>query len=303
MRVKKQKRHRRAVRFYAACFGFREPYKILCDGTFVHHLVVNQITPADTALVNILGAAVKLFTTRCAVEELKSVLGASYSESLDAARSLLTARCGHEKRRNTIDCITEVIGENNPEHFFVATQDADLRKMLQQIPGVPVIYALRNALFLERPSTLQQQFAKAAEEARSHMTEKEYKELSIMRKRKLSDEGAVDTSNASEEEEGHGLEVQNMKTSLKRKRNTGDFKDKVQFKRKKAKVGLVNYKFLSIIWYYDLGFLGFINPRTCIIDICFTFLCATLITVWLCYVLCCAEPESTFCQEEEKAYG
>nr|GMC85392.1 rRNA-processing protein UTP23 homolog isoform X1 [Ipomoea batatas] len=235
MRVKKQKRHRRAVRFYAACFGFREPYKILCDGTFVHHLVVNQITPADTALVNILGAAVKLFTTRCAVEELKSVLGASYSESLDAARSLLTARCGHEKRRNTIDCITEVIGENNPEHFFVATQDADLRKMLQQIPGVPVIYALRNALFLERPSTLQQQFAKAAEEARSHMTDKEYKELSVMRKRKLSDEGDVDTSNASGEDEGHGLEVQNMKTSLKRKRNTSDFKDKVQFKRKKAK--------------------------------------------------------------------
>nr|GLL23650.1 rRNA-processing protein utp23 isoform X3 [Ipomoea trifida] len=234
MRVKKQKRHRRAVRFYAACFGFREPYKILCDGTFVHHLVVNQITPADTALVNILGAAVKLFTTRCAVEELKSVLGTSYSESLVAARSLLTARCGHEKRRNTIDCITEVIGENNPEHFFVATQDADLRKMLQQIPGVPVIYALRNALFLERPSTLQQQFAKAAEEARSHMTDKEYKELSVMRKRKLSDEGDVDTSNASGEDEGHGLEVQNMKTSLKRKRNTSDFKDKVQFKRKKA---------------------------------------------------------------------
>nr|GMC81098.1 rRNA-processing protein UTP23 homolog isoform X1 [Ipomoea batatas] len=147
----------------------------------------------------------------------------------------LCYRCGHEKRRNTIDCITEVIGENNPEHFFVATQDADLRKMLQQIPGVPVIYALRNALFLERPSTLQQQFAKAAEEARSHMTDKEYKELSVMRKRKLSDEGDVDTSNASGEDEGHGLEVQNMKTSLKRKRNTSDFKDKVQLKRKKAK--------------------------------------------------------------------
>nr|GMD50446.1 rRNA-processing protein UTP23 homolog [Ipomoea batatas] len=36
---------------------------------------------------------------RCAIGELKSVLGASYSESLEAARSLLTARCGHEKRR------------------------------------------------------------------------------------------------------------------------------------------------------------------------------------------------------------
>nr|GLL44920.1 uncharacterized protein LOC109157428 [Ipomoea trifida] len=55
-----------------------EAIRILCDG--------------NTALVNILGAAVKLFTTRCAIEELKSILGASYSESLEAARSLLTAR-------------------------------------------------------------------------------------------------------------------------------------------------------------------------------------------------------------------
>lgn len=64
MRFKKQKRHRKAVRFYTACFGFREPFKILCDGTFVHHLLANGIAPADTALTNILGAPVKIFTTR-----------------------------------------------------------------------------------------------------------------------------------------------------------------------------------------------------------------------------------------------
>jgi len=66
MRVKKQKRHRRAVRFYTACFGFRQPYKVLCDGTFIHHLIVNNIAPADTAISNILGGSVKLFTTRSA---------------------------------------------------------------------------------------------------------------------------------------------------------------------------------------------------------------------------------------------
>lgn len=64
MRFKKQKRHRKAVRFYTACFGFREPFKIICDGTFVHHLIANGIAPADTALMNILGAPVKIFTTR-----------------------------------------------------------------------------------------------------------------------------------------------------------------------------------------------------------------------------------------------
>lgn len=64
MRFKKQKRHRKAVRFYTTCFGFREPFKVLFDGTFVHHLLVNNITPADTAVANTLGAPVKIFTTR-----------------------------------------------------------------------------------------------------------------------------------------------------------------------------------------------------------------------------------------------
>lgn len=126
--------------------------------------------------------------------------------------------------------------------------------MWWQIPGVPVVHALRNALLIKQPSALQQHSAKSAEEARSHMTDIEYKMLNIKKKRKLSDEDAVDASNASEEEEGHGLEVQNIKASVKRTRS--DIKDKVQFKRKKAKVGLVNYNSSSalIIWSCDISF-------------------------------------------------
>ncbi|PIN06747.1 putative proteins of PilT N-term/Vapc superfamily [Handroanthus impetiginosus] len=231
MRVKKQKRHRRAVRFYTACFGFREPFKVLCDGTFVHHLIANRITPADTALANTLGAAVKIFTTRCVLAELRS-LGDSYSESLNAARCLLAARCDHENRKSAVACITEVIGENNPEHFFVATQDAELRKKFQEIPGVPVIYGLRNALFLERPSTFQHEFAKNSEEQRLHMTELEYKMLKAKKKRKATDEERY-SSDANEDNEDHILKRQDLKTNVKR--NRIDTKDKVQFKRKKAK--------------------------------------------------------------------
>ncbi|CAA0827654.1 PIN domain-like family protein [Striga hermonthica] len=220
MRVKKQKRHRRAVRFYTACFGFREPFKILCDGTFVHHLLANRITPADTALANTLGAAVKLFTTRCVLAELRS-LGKSYSDSLNAARNLMTARCDHEKRKSAVACMTQVIGEKNLEHFFVATQDAELRKKFQEIPGVPVIYGLRNALFLERPSTFQHEFAKASEEERSHMTDLEYKMLKL-KKRKVATDEVGCSSDANED----------LKEIT---RKTIDTRDKVQFKRKRAK--------------------------------------------------------------------
>uniref|UniRef100_A0A0D3BS49 Uncharacterized protein n=1 Tax=Brassica oleracea var. oleracea TaxID=109376 RepID=A0A0D3BS49_BRAOL len=50
MRVKRQKKNRRTVRFFTVCFGFRQPFKVLCDGTFVHHLVSKDITPADAAV-------------------------------------------------------------------------------------------------------------------------------------------------------------------------------------------------------------------------------------------------------------
>uniref|UniRef100_A0A6N2LRV4 Uncharacterized protein n=1 Tax=Salix viminalis TaxID=40686 RepID=A0A6N2LRV4_SALVM len=79
-------------------------YSFICDGTFLHHLIVNNIAPADTAISNILGGSVKLFTTRC----------------------------DHEQMKNAEGCIVEIIGENNLDHFFVGTQDTDMRKKFRR---------------------------------------------------------------------------------------------------------------------------------------------------------------------------
>ncbi|KAK9271748.1 hypothetical protein L1049_002111 [Liquidambar formosana] len=232
MRLKRQKRNRKVVRFYTACFGFRPSFKVLCDGTFVHHLLVNDIMPADNALSNLLGATAKLFTTRCVLAELKR-LGNSYSESLKAARSLTIARCDHERRKSAVDCIMEIVGENNPDHFFVATQDNDLRKKFQKIPGVPVIFGLRNALFIEQPSAFQRQFVKSTEEERLHMTELDYKILNMKVKERLATDEVRDTPDADEcLDQTLGTQAV-TKTNSARKRTV--VKDKAQFKRKRAK--------------------------------------------------------------------
>ncbi|XVF16093.1 hypothetical protein REPUB_Repub10bG0001700 [Reevesia pubescens] len=232
MRFKRQKRHRKTVRFFSVCFGFRQPFKVLCDGTFVHHLLHNDLTPADKALSNCLSASVKLFTTSCVLAELKK-LGASHSASFQAARQLAIARCDHEKRVSADACIAEVIGENNSEHFFVATQDADLRNKLQKVPNVPLIFGLRNALFLEPPSKFQREFVKSSEEKRLHMTEKEYKALE---KRSTSILANADVGDSSDEEglgcHSPGLQPHNTRNYSGKER---DVKDRVRFKRKKAK--------------------------------------------------------------------
>lgn len=232
MRVKRQKRHRKIVRFYTACFGFRQPYKVLCDGTFVHHLIENRIIPADNALSNVLAAPVKLFTTKCVIDELKR-LGQSHSEAVEAAYKVAIARCEHENSKSADACLMEVIGEKNPEHFFVATQDADLRKKLQEVPGVPLIFGLRNALLLEPPSAFQRQFVKTSEEARSRMNESEFKKLkkstNILETKEIGD-----SSNKNEELENQKLEMQADKKTHYARKGMG-VKDRPQFKRKRAK--------------------------------------------------------------------
>lgn len=120
-----------------------------------------------------------------------------------------------------------LLEKKNPEHFFVSTQDVDLRKKLQELPGVPLIFGLRNALLLEPPSAFQRQFVKTSEEARSRMTELEFKMLE--KKKILETEEIRESSNRYEE-----LETQTDKETHYARKGMG-VKDRPQFKRKRAK--------------------------------------------------------------------
>ncbi|KAL5722839.1 hypothetical protein ACHQM5_006310 [Ranunculus cassubicifolius] len=230
MKVKTNKRHRRIVRFFTTCYGFREPYKVLCDGNFIHHLLTNNMPSADRALSDSLRGRTKPFTTRCVLGELKS-LGASFNGTLEAASSLIIARCDHEKRISAAQCIQEVIGEENSEHFFVATQDTDLRETLEQVPGVPVLYGLRNALFLDPPSESQRQHAVDMEEKRLHASESEM--MLLQKRRKGSDLGTEITADAPEGEENSIVNSQ-MLARRDSTRRAMNMMDKAKFKRKRA---------------------------------------------------------------------
>ncbi|KAK9146270.1 hypothetical protein Sjap_006173 [Stephania japonica] len=230
MRVKKQRRHRKIVRFYATCFGFREPFKVLCDGTIIHHLISVKEPVGNDAFASTLGGSVKLFTTRCVIAELKR-LRASYSQSFEAANNLALARCDHEKRKSAVNCILDVLGDNNCEHFFVASQDVELRKSLREKPGVPVIFGLRKSLLLEQPSDFQRQVVKSAEEKHLNMTELEHK---LLQRRRVGNNTVNGDSDKLESLSDRHVESQTLTMSNARQ-NGLSVKDRPQFKRKKAK--------------------------------------------------------------------
>ncbi|CAK9168539.1 unnamed protein product [Ilex paraguariensis] len=119
------------------------------------------ITSADTALSKTLGTTVKIFTTS---------LGESYSEYLNAACNLITARGDWGGGGG---------GTTNAQSLCL--------KIEERIPVVPVIIGLRNALLLEQPSAFQHQFAKSAEKERSHMTELEYQMINMGTKKLVTE--------------------------------------------------------------------------------------------------------------------
>ncbi|POO02940.1 rRNA-processing protein Fcf1/Utp [Trema orientale] len=228
MRIKRHKRLKRAVKFYTTCCGFRKPFRVFCCGTFVHHLIdrrIIRIAPADHLLSDLLHSPVKLFTTKCIIAELKR-LGRSYTEALDAARSLITATCNHEEIKGGDACIRDLIGRTNDDHFFLATTDKGLRKKFREVPNTPIIYASKNAVTLESPSAFQHSYVKKMEEKRSHMSLFEYK---LLYKRRS------DVQNPDDDPENKGTQDQQTLLNKKKNRNRLEIKDRVQFKRKIAK--------------------------------------------------------------------
>lgn len=100
---------------------------------------------------------------------------------------------------------------------------------------MPVIFALRNALFLEPPSQAQLQFAKLAEEERSHVNELELKLLT--NKKKISSETDEQANDVLPNEA-----IEDLKNNASKRKT--DVKDKVQFKRKRAKVLVLHLVYL-----------------------------------------------------------
>ena len=119
------------------------------------------------------------------------------------------------------------------------------------MPGVPVLFGLRNALLLESPSAFQRQIVKSSEEKRLHMTDLEHKLLSDRQKNGLTSKETEDSSDENEtlEDQNSGLQAATKANRAKRKMIVND---RVQFKRNKAKVIIHDHLCLSV---YDLDCL------------------------------------------------
>ncbi|XP_019958002.1 rRNA-processing protein UTP23 homolog [Paralichthys olivaceus] len=151
MKIKRQKQAKKNISFYKYNFSFRQPFQILLDGTFCQAALKNKIQIKEQMPKYLMGE-VQLCTTNCALKELETLGKELYGAKLILQR-FQVRNCAHFKSPvPASECLLSMLGESNPHHYFVATQDHSLTTGLKKIPGVPLFYIIANTIVLDKPS-------------------------------------------------------------------------------------------------------------------------------------------------------
>lgn len=153
MKGKKYKKSQSNVKnLYEKYFGIRKPYQIIVDAPFCIETLKIKVAPPE-ALTEVFGGVVKLMTTPCIQAELIKHDRINDSGTAFVAKRFEVRRCQHDKgSKSGSECIADLIGTDNPNHYCIASQDLELRKTLRKIPGVPLIFILRDTVLMEPPT-------------------------------------------------------------------------------------------------------------------------------------------------------
>ncbi|CAH1389031.1 unnamed protein product [Nezara viridula] len=151
MRINRQKKVSRILKFYSNNFGFSKPYQVLVDGTFCNTALQNKINIAEQ-LQKYLGD-VRLLTTPCVILEMEKLGSALYGATL-ILKQFPVHHCGHKTPLFAATCIKKMIEKNSDFRYILASQDRDLQRFVTSLPGIPLLYIFNKAPTLRPPNEL-----------------------------------------------------------------------------------------------------------------------------------------------------
>lgn len=178
---------------FSFTFGFREPYQVLVDADFVADTsrFAMDLVPA---LERTLRGKVKPMITQCCMRHLyarKSEPG--MNKVIEFAKTIERRRCGHHPDEfaeplHALECLPSVVDpkkkRENKHKYVVASQDGQVRRLMRQIPGVPLVYVSRSVMILEPMTDLTIALRNREERAKLRA---EIKESGLTGKRKWDD--------------------------------------------------------------------------------------------------------------------
>lgn len=158
MRGKRSKQYRKLMGQFSMTFGFREPYQTLVDAGMVQDACRFKMDLA-AALQRTVHGQVKPMITQCEIRRLYSQKSEPFGhEAIELAKTFERRRCGHHPEEYpeplpAIECLNSVVDPKqtgqNKHRYVIACQDQDVRRMLREIRGVPLIYIKRSVMILE----------------------------------------------------------------------------------------------------------------------------------------------------------
>ena len=163
MRITRHKAFKKALRFFKAAFDFVDPYHVILDPTIIDSAVIGKIRPKED-LSKLLSGRVTPMVTECIMSHLRRN-GRAKTDALLMGKSCYRLKCGHDAKNplSPTDCVLAQLESENPRHFFVATQDDDLKSKARVIPGTPVLSIHGSLLMMESPSNESRQAAEHRE--------------------------------------------------------------------------------------------------------------------------------------------
>lgn len=182
MKIKRQKKVHRYLGFFCNNFGIRRPYQVLVDGTFSQAALVYKINIKEQ-LQKYLDAEVKFLTTACVITETEK-LGPKLYGAMLIVKQFIVHKCGHEKNPiSASDCLLSMLGAINSNHYFIATQDPNLRNKAKHISGVPILYLNYNAPIMEKPSSFCEKIVKKQQAIKFAPTQHETEMLKTLKEK------------------------------------------------------------------------------------------------------------------------
>jgi len=154
LRVKRQKKIQKIIRYYNIGFNIKDPYKLLCEPSFIYQSLEKKLHIKEQ-LPKLLGGRVTPMVTSCGMEELRRLkreIGDQFIGSIVIAKGFYRIKCGHDENPlGAAECCAELL-KNRENKWIMASQDENLRSQIREIPGVPLLYLAGQVPTLEQPS-------------------------------------------------------------------------------------------------------------------------------------------------------
>ncbi|CAM9020642.1 unnamed protein product [Wickerhamomyces anomalus] len=135
----------------ALFFQFNEaikpPYQVLIDTNFINFSIQKKIDIVRGMMDSLYAKCIPLITD-CVMAELEK-LGPKYRIALRLAKDPRIQRltCSH-KGTYADDCLVQRVLDH--KCFIVATNDADLKRRIRKVPGIPIMSVGSHSYVIER---------------------------------------------------------------------------------------------------------------------------------------------------------